>query len=62
LRIVNEYAFTKRQKERQRQEKQQEKRARRMESRERKASGGSENEDPDIAGIALGPQPPAEER
>jgi hypothetical protein len=49
----------KRAKERARQEKQQQKQARRLQSRELKASmalrGGEE--DPDLAGIRLGPQP-----
>jgi hypothetical protein len=53
----------KRAKERARQEKQQQKEARRLGSKERKASSGlrSGEEDADIAGIRLGPQPlPAE--
>lgn len=59
--VKSKAAYTKRQKERRRQEKQLEKRARRMEARGREASGGSENEDPDIEGIRLGPQPRPDE-
>jgi hypothetical protein len=43
-------------------ERRKEKEVRRRDSKERKASSGprDEGEDPDIAGIKLGPQPPAE--
>jgi hypothetical protein len=54
-------SFAKRQKELARQEKQRQKQARKLESKERKASTGTEDEDPDIAGIRLGPQPLSEE-
>jgi hypothetical protein len=49
----------KRAKEKARQEKQQQKEARRIQSKERKSGIGqiSGEEDPDIAGIRLGPQP-----
>jgi len=53
----------KRAKEKARKEKQQQKEARRLQSKEHKANAGlrSGEEDPDIAGIRLGPQPlPAE--
>lgn len=55
--------FAKRQKELARREKQKEKQARRLEAKDRPADpdalpGG---EDPDLAGIQLGPQPPPEE-
>jgi len=51
--------FAKRQKELARREKQKEKQARRLEAKERPADAGAlpEGEDPDIAGIRLGPQP-----
>jgi hypothetical protein len=51
--------FAKRQKELARREKQKEKQARRLEAKERPADGEAlpEGEDPDIAGIQLGPQP-----
>ena len=50
----------KRQKERARQEKQREKDASRLERRKEKGVVGNtgSNEDPDIAGIVPGPQPP----
>jgi hypothetical protein len=53
--------FAKRQKELARREKQKEKQARRLEAKERPAEAGTlpEGEDPDIAGIVPGPQPPA---
>ena len=53
----------KRQKERARQEKQREKDANRLARRRDKASSGATTpgEDPDIAGIVPGPQPPSEE-
>lgn len=43
-------------------ERRKEKEARRRDAKERKATSGprDEGEDPDIAGIKLGPQPPAE--
>ncbi|MCI0417989.1 MAG: hypothetical protein L0387_00135 [Acidobacteria bacterium] len=49
----------KRAKEKARQEKQQQKEARRLQSKERKTDVGLRGgeEDPDIAGIRLGPQP-----
>ena len=56
--------FEKRRKELARQERQKEKRGRRLEHKERKAgepAEGAEEEDPDLAGIKLGPQPPADE-
>jgi len=55
--------FAKRQKELARREKQKEKQARRLEAKERPAEAGTlpEGEDPDIAGIRLGPQPPADD-
>lgn len=51
--------FAKRQKELARREKQKEKLARRLEAKERGAgeTAPPEGEDPDIAGIRLGPQP-----
>jgi len=52
----------KRQKERARQEKQQEKNASRAERRkDKRPTDGTPGEDPDIAGIIPGPQPPADE-
>ena len=50
----------KRQKERARQEKQREKDANRLERRKDKGARGTDTpgEDPDIAGIVPGPQPP----
>ncbi|XXU83157.1 hypothetical protein WMF21_35880 [Sorangium sp. So ce1099] len=53
----------KRQKERARQEKQREKDANRVARRREKGPGdnGSPGEDPDIAGIVPGPQPPVVE-
>jgi hypothetical protein len=55
--------FAKRQKELARREKQKEKQARRLEAKERPAGSDlvPEGEDPDIAGIRLGPQPPIDE-
>jgi len=56
------HGFTKRQKERARAEKQREKEARRQQRRtertERPEGGG---DDPDLAGIVPGPQPPRED-
>jgi hypothetical protein len=53
----------KRQKERARQEKQREKNANRLERRKNKGprDPASPAEDPDIAGIVPGPQPPVED-
>ena len=55
--------FEKRRKELARHERQKEKRARRIEAKERKTSApsGSEDGDPQIAGIGLGPQSSPEE-
>jgi len=55
--------FAKRQKELARREKQKEKQARRLEAKDRPAEPGAlpDGEDPDIAGIRLGPQPPPDE-
>jgi hypothetical protein len=56
--------LTKRQKEISRQKKQQEKidrRNQRHREREERIASGAVEEDPDIAGIVPGPQPPAEE-
>ena len=55
--------FAKRQKELARREKQKEKQARRLEAKDRPAEPGElpDGEDPDIAGIRLGPQPPPDE-
>jgi hypothetical protein len=55
-------SFAKRQKERQRQERHRDK-AQRKEERKREKENrpeGTAGEDPDIAGIVPGPQPPAE--
>jgi len=56
-------SINKRQKERDRQERQRAKAEVRKQRREEKNSKppGAEGEDPDIAGIVPGPQPPAEE-
>ena len=55
-------SVNKRQKERQRQERQREKLAKREERKRDKANKpeGPAGEDPDIAGIVPGPQPPPE--
>jgi hypothetical protein len=55
--------FAKRQKELARREKQKEKQARRLEAKDRPVEPGDlpEGEDPDLAGIQLGPQPPVDE-
>jgi hypothetical protein len=55
--------FAKRQKELARREKQKEKQARRLEAKDRPAEPGAlpDGEDPDIAGIQLGPQPTPDE-
>ena len=56
-------SLNKRQKERERQERQRAKAEKKKARREEKAARvpGTEGEDPDIAGIVPGPQPPAEE-
>jgi len=53
-------SFTKRQKEMARQQKQQDKRARRLEAKERQAQAQPHTgeDDPSLAGIKPGPQPP----
>lgn len=55
--------FLKREREKARRERQQQKIARRAEATARKAASPrqADGEDPDIAGIKLGPQPPQEE-
>jgi len=55
--------FAKRQKELARREKQKEKQARRLEAKDRPVDPGvlDDGEDPDLAGIRLGPQPPPDE-
>jgi hypothetical protein len=56
--------FKKRQKEMLRQQRQQDKLARRLEKskeRQQETDSGAGGEDPDIAGIIPGPQPPAED-
>jgi hypothetical protein len=55
--------FAKRHKELARREKQKEKQAKRLEAKTRPAEPGAapEGEDPDIAGIQLGPQPTPDE-
>lgn len=53
--------FAKRQKELARREKQKEKQARRLEAKDRPADALPDGEDPDLAGIKLGPQPPPDE-
>src|SRR5258706_16458817 len=54
--------FAKRQKELARREKQKEKQARRLEAKDRPAeAGATDGEDPDLAGIQLGPQPPLDD-
>ncbi len=56
-------SINKRQKERQRQERQRDKALKREERKREKANkptGGAPGEDPDIAGIIPGPQPPVE--
>ena len=59
--------FAKRQKELARQARQKDKQAKRLEAKQQKAAAGedplaeSEAEDPDLVGIRLGPQPPAED-
>lgn len=55
------HGFTKRQKERQRQERQKEKEAKRHERRLQKGERPRDGDDPDIAGIVPGPQPPLED-
>lgn len=53
-------SFQKRQKEMARQQKRKDKLARRLERKELKSVPAAEGEDPDIAGIQPGPQPPLE--
>jgi hypothetical protein len=55
--------FAKRQKELARREKQKEKQARRLEAKDRPAEPDAlpDGEDPDIAGIRPGPQPPQDD-
>ena len=55
--------FMKRQKELKRQEKNQEKAIRKADRQKTKDSGAplKEGEDPDLAGMVVGPQPPPEE-
>ncbi len=55
--------FLKREREKAKRERQQQKQARRAETSARKATAPTaiDGEDPDIAGIRLGPQPPQEE-
>ena len=56
-------AVLKRQKERERQERQKEKAARKEErKREKETRPRADGEDPDIAGIVPGPQPPIEDQ
>jgi len=54
--------FLKREREKSKREKQLQKQARRAEASARKAAApqAADGEDPDIAGIRLGPQPPQE--
>jgi hypothetical protein len=60
--VAGSHGFTKRQKERARQEKQLEKAAKRKQRREERTERTSvAGEDPDIAGIQPGPQPPRED-
>lgn len=56
-------SFAKRQKEKSRLEKRQEKEARRLQRKEERANRPppQDGEDPDIAGIVPGPQPPPED-
>lgn len=57
-------SLNKRQRERSRQEKQREKEAKRQQRKQEKADRpgtSAPGEDPDIAGIVPGPQPPAED-
>jgi len=55
--------FAKRQKELARQEKRKEKQTRRLDAKQRQADAAppAPGEDPDIAGIRLGPQPPSDD-
>lgn len=55
------HGFTKRQKERQRQERQKEKELKRKERKEHRADRPAGQDDPDIAGIVPGPQPPLDD-
>jgi hypothetical protein len=57
--------FKKRQKEMARQQRQQDKLARRLQKKKERQEGensGAPGEDPDIAGILPGPQPPLEDK
>lgn len=57
-------SINKRNREQAKREKQQEKAARRAEraaDRQRRGTGAGDGEDPDIAGIVPGPQPPLED-
>lgn len=60
-------SFARRQKEVARQARRKEKQARRLDARQKKSEAEpdpeavAETEDPDLAGIVLGPQPPADE-
>jgi hypothetical protein len=56
-------SFLKREREKTKRERQQQKTTRRAEASARKvpATASADGEDPDIAGIRLGPQPPEEE-
>jgi hypothetical protein len=54
-------SFAKRQREIAQKEKAQEKEQRRAEKRARAATGAAGDEDPDIAGIQPGPQPPRDD-
>lgn len=53
--------FLKREREKTKRERQQKKAARRAEASARPATPRADGEDPDIAGIRLGPQPPLEQ-
>jgi hypothetical protein len=59
---TNRPSVNKRNREQAKREKQQEKAARRAErARSRQSREGGDGEDPDLAGIVPGPQPPTEE-
>jgi hypothetical protein len=61
--MKNSPTFVKRQREKARRERQEQKAAKRLEASARKAAAprDADGEDPDIAGIQLGPQPPQED-
>ncbi|HSK08946.1 MAG TPA: hypothetical protein VK911_05175 [Vicinamibacterales bacterium] len=61
--MKNSPTFVKRQREKARRERQEQKAAKRLEASARKAATprDADGEDPDIAGIRLGPQPPQED-